>query len=209
TPNPGAFSFQPWSVASWMALGSVVGVLVGGVLYTLFAYQLARRAGRTDVTAMPVGLDTPSTFAVALLILMPTLREAQEGALKMEPDTASIFAWNVAMVVLVLVGLFKIICAPLGNRIREWIPRAGLLGSLSGIALAVIVFLPMWREIAAAPLVGLPALVLVLATFMGPARWPGRFPGAVVAVLIGLILYVGLFHPGHWLHFPFLPPPTF
>ena len=34
-------------------------------------------------------------------------------------------------------------------------PRAGLLGSLAGIALALIAFVPLWQNIAAVPLVGM------------------------------------------------------
>ena len=40
------------------------------------------------------------------------------------------------LVVLLLVGLIKLLLAPLGNQVRRLIPRAGLLGSLAAIALA-------------------------------------------------------------------------
>ena len=54
-----------------MIPGTVLGVVVGDLVYTWLAFRLARRTGRTDVTAMPLGLDTPSTFAVGGLILLP------------------------------------------------------------------------------------------------------------------------------------------
>jgi AGZA family xanthine/uracil permease-like MFS transporter len=47
--------------------GTAVGVVVGDVLFTWMAFRLARRTGRTDVTAMPLGLDTPSTFGMVFL----------------------------------------------------------------------------------------------------------------------------------------------
>src|SRR5262245_6696541 len=52
-------------VLTWLIPGTVAGVLVGGVLYGL----LARRRG-ADRTAMPVGLDTPSVFAISLFVLI-------------------------------------------------------------------------------------------------------------------------------------------
>ena len=55
-------------------------------------------------------------------------------------------------------------------------PRAGLLGSLTAIALVIISFLPL-LDIAAQPVAGFAALAVILATLT--ARWelPGAVPG--------------------------------
>src|SRR5262249_57832031 len=53
-------------VLTRMIPGTAVGVLVGDLIYTAMAFRLARRTGRSDVTAMPLGLDTPSTFGAVL-----------------------------------------------------------------------------------------------------------------------------------------------
>ena len=58
-------------VLTRMIPGTALGVLLGDLVYTWMAFRLARRTGRPDVTAMPLGLDTPSTFGVAFLILIP------------------------------------------------------------------------------------------------------------------------------------------
>ena len=55
-PFPRAFIF------SHMIPGTALGVMFGDLVYTWMARRLARRTGRTDVTAMPLGLDTPSTI---------------------------------------------------------------------------------------------------------------------------------------------------
>ena len=65
-----------------------------------------------------------------------------------------VFAWHVGAVLLVMIGICKSIVAPLGTAVRKWVPRAGLLGSLAGIALALIALVPLWQNIAAVPLVG-------------------------------------------------------
>src|SRR5581483_2869707 len=137
----GAGAFTSDFVIARMIPGTALGVLVGDLVYTWMAFRLARRTGRGDVTAMPLGLDTPSTFGVAFLILLPALQQGHKMGLG--HARAMDFAWHVGLVVLVLAGVFKIACAPLGNAVRRLVPRAGLLGSLAAIALALIAFLPM------------------------------------------------------------------
>ena len=61
-------------VFTQMIPGTALGVVAGDLVYTWLAFRLARRSGRSDVTAMPLGLDTPSTIAVAALILLPALK---------------------------------------------------------------------------------------------------------------------------------------
>src|SRR5207302_3275051 len=135
------------------------------LVYTLMAFRLARRTGNAAVTAMPLGLDTPSTFGVALLVLLPAL---QEGITKYQlpHGEAMLYGWHVGVAALVMVGLFKCVCAPLGNLVRRLVPRAGLLGSLAAIALALIAFIPLMRDIAAVPLVGFLSLTIILVTLV-------------------------------------------
>src|SRR5207244_764069 len=71
----GLVRFTPDFVLTRMIPGTALGVLLGDLVYTALAFRLARRTGRQDVTAMPLGLDTPSTFPVAFLVLLPTLHE--------------------------------------------------------------------------------------------------------------------------------------
>jgi AGZA family xanthine/uracil permease-like MFS transporter len=61
-----------------MMPGTALGVLLGDLAYTWMAFRLARRTNRTDVTAMPLGLDTPSTFGVAFFVLLPALHEGHQ-----------------------------------------------------------------------------------------------------------------------------------
>ena len=61
-----------------MIPGTALGVVAGDLVYTWLAFRLARRSGRSDVTAMPLGLDTPSTIAVGTLILLPSLKHGME-----------------------------------------------------------------------------------------------------------------------------------
>lgn len=169
--------------------GTAVGVVVGDLLFTWMAFRLARRTGRTDVTAMPLGLDTPSTFGMVFLVLGPAYRSALDGGLAEE--AAARHAWHVGMCIIVASGFFKLACAFVAGPIRRIVPRAGLLGSLAAIALALITFLPMLK-IVASPLVGMVALGIVLATLTARLPFPGHVPGALAALGAGwLIHYLG------------------
>jgi len=192
-------------VLTQMIPGTVLGVVLGDLAYTWLAFRLARRTGRADVTAMPLGLDTPSTFAVGPLVLLPALREGM-ARYGLAHDQAMVFAWHVAAVVLVMVGIFKSAVAPLGGRIRGWVPRAGLLGSLAGIALALIAFLPLWSHIAAVPVVGLASLAVILVTLVAHRPLPGHVPGALAAVLLGTAVFWGGAFLGGAAGWPIVPP---
>jgi AGZA family xanthine/uracil permease-like MFS transporter len=204
----GQIHFTPGFVVSHLLPGTALGVLLGDLVYTVLAFRLARRTGREDVTAMPLGLDTPSTFGIAFLVLLPALNEGYFHAGEHDHDKAMAFAWHVGLVVLVLVGVFKIVLAPLGNAVRRLVPRAGLLGSLAAIALALISFLPLAQDgIAAVPLVGMTALAVILWTLVAHRPLPGRFPGALAAVLLGVLV----FQASRWLEqksgWSLVPPP--
>ena len=102
---------------------------------------------------MPLGLDTPSTFGSVFLILGPAFLGGQGRGL--DADAAARHAWFVGIAMILASGVFK-----LGLRrrsagwIRRVVPRAGLLGSLTAIALVIISFLPL-IDIAAQPIAGI------------------------------------------------------
>lgn len=188
--KPNEYRFTPQFVMTHMIPGTALGVLLGDLVFTGMAFRLARRTGRDNVTAMPLGLDTPSTFPVAFLVLLETLHQAR-NRMHLDHEAAMQFAWHVGLVVLVLVGIFKVLLAPVGNAVRRLIPRAGLLGSLAAIALSLIAFLPLLLDgIAAVPLVGLISLVIILVSLVAGRPLPGKIPGALAAVGVGVGMYL-------------------
>lgn len=198
--------FTPGFVLTRMIPGTALGVLFGDLVYTWMAFRLARRTRRSDVTAMPLGLDTPSTFGISLFVLLPALREGVVD-LRLSHDLAMSYAWRVGVVVLILSGVFKLICAPLGNVVRRIVPQAGLLGSLAAVALALIAFLPLLMDgIAAVPVVGMLSLAVILVTLVAHQRLPWNLPGALAAVIAGTVLYLLADKLGGLLHWPLVPP---
>src|SRR5207245_2327631 len=126
-----------------MVPGTAVGVLVGDLAYAAMAWRLARRTGRDDVTAMPLGINAPSVFGISFAVLGPAYLATGDAAL----------AWKMGMAVTVLVGLFKTGLALGGNVVRAAVPRAALLGSIGGAGLALIGLLPLLKVLAN-PIVG-------------------------------------------------------
>ena len=163
-----------------MVPGTALGVLVGDLAYTWLAIRLMRRTGRDDVTAMPFGIDTPTLFAMVFGVL---------GPVKMATGDATL-AWKIGVVATLAIGLVKTALAFAGDWTRRVVPRAALLGSIAGVAVLLIAFLPMLK-ILREPLAGVIALGVLLLALVGRVRVPLALPGAFAAVLAGTVVYWG------------------
>lgn len=196
-----AFQFPADIVYKKMFPGTAFGVLFGDLVYTWMAFRLARRTGNPTVTAMPLGLDTPSTIGIALTVLGPCFM-AMKGR-GMPVQDAAMMTWYVGMATMVLIGIVKLVFSFMGGWVRAIVPQAGLLGSLAGIGLALIGLVPL-LDIFAMPLVGMISLGLILYNLVAGIRLPRNFPGVLAAVAAGTALYYilaplglvgGGFHP--------------
>jgi len=183
-----AFEFPTDFALGHMVPGTAVGVVVGDLLFFLMAMRLARHSGRNDVTAMPLGIDTPSVFGITLFVIGPAYLAALAvpGASK---ESAALHAWHIGICALLISGLFKFACSFGSGWIRRVVPRAGLLGSLAAIALVLISFLPLVTALHY-PIVGFLALAIILTTLVAKVPMPGRLPGAFGALLVGGAIYL-------------------
>ena len=174
----GVFGYPSDKVYSLMIPGTALGVLFGDAVYTWLAFRLAKRTGRTDVTAMPLGLDTPSTIGIATAVLGPVYLETKDAVL----------TWQVGMATLMIIGIFKIVLSFFGDWVRRHIPQAGLLGSLGGLGITLLAFFPVMK-IFSAPVAGLVALGIILYSLTAARRLPFGIPGAFLAVAVGCLIY--------------------
>lgn len=179
-------------VLARMIPGTAIGVLVGDLIFTVMAFLLARRIGRS-VTAMPLGLDTPSTFGMVALVLIPAFAAAKGRGL--DDHASAQHAAYIGMSILLVSGVFKLACAPIAGWIRTAVPRAGLLGSLAAIALVLISFLPL-LDVAAQPVTGLTATMIILATLTAKWGFPREIPGALASVAVGCLIYYAMWGAG-------------
>ncbi|MGD0309913.1 MAG: hypothetical protein ABSC02_11560 [Acidobacteriota bacterium] len=181
-----AFGFPADIVYTRMFPGTALGVLVGDLIYTWMAFRLARRTGNPTVTAMPLGLDTPSTIGLALVVLGPAFVSLKAGG--MEPRQAALMTWYIGMATMMMMGVLKLALSFCGGWIQKVVPQAGLLGSLAGIGLALIGFAPL-LDVFGLPLVGMVSLGLVLYTVVAKIRLPWGIPGVLAAIVFGTAMY--------------------
>lgn len=199
------FGFPTDFAISALVPGTALGVLVGDLSFVYFAFRLAKKKQSSEVTAMPLGLDTPSVFGITLLILGPSYRQGID-AMGLDEIAAAYRTWHIGIWCIVMSGIVKLLMSPATNWVRRVVPRAGLLGSLAAIALALIGFLPL-PEILAQPLPGLVALAIVLTTLIARIPVPGKVPGTLAALLVAGGMYYLLCGIGvEGYHFPTITP---
>ena len=186
------FGFPTSFALQYMVPGTAIGVFVGDVIFTWMAFRLAKRTGRGDVTAMPLGLDTPSTFGMVFFVLGPAFlfagKSAEEGGLGLGEIEAATYAWQIGICAIFISGLFKIACAFGSKWIQNAVPRAGLLGSLAAIALVLISFMPL-LEVLHYPVVGMVSLAIILTALVARVKLPFHMPGALGALLVASAVY--------------------
>lgn len=181
----GIFHFPAEVIFAKMFPGTALGALLGNFVYT----RMALRSGRADACAMPLGIDAPTTIGLALLVLGPAfVTFKQQG---MDEAAAAEATWHLGMAAMVVMGVLKTILSFFGDWVLRNVPRAGLLGSIAGIALVLMGFFPL-VDILRVPIVGLTCFGIVLYALVAHARMPLNIPGVLFSILVGMLLYYGL-----------------
>ncbi len=157
--------------------GAALSILVGNLYYAWQARRLAHRLGRTDVTALPYGINTPSLLAYILLVMAPVYRETGDALL----------AWRVGLVACVGSGIIEIAGAFVGGWVRRHTPRAALLSTLAGVAITFISVGFVFQIFASPAIALVPAFIVILA-YAARLRLPLGLPAGLVAVLAGAAL---------------------
>ena len=209
----GVYGFPSDIVYRRMFPGTALGVMFGDLVYTWLAFRLAKKVGR-DVTAMPLGLDSPSTIGMAFAVLGPAFQVAQKAG--MDTQAAALHAWHVGMAAMVVMGCIKVVTAFFGKTVQRIIPAAGLLGTLGGIGIALLAALQC-GELFTEPIVGFAALGVLWYSLVSKIKLPFGFPEVGASALIGTALFYLLYAGGfthahldlHEVAFPMgLPLPT-
>jgi len=163
--------------------GVAVSLLVGNLYYSRQALKLARETGRSDVCALPYGINTVSLFAHVFLVMLPAKLAAQAAG---HPDPVRA-SWQAGLAACMGSGLIELGGAFVAERLRRVAPRAALLSTLAGIALGFISLGFLFRTFAR-PVVGMTTLGVVLLVYFGRVRFRGGIPGGLVAVALGTLL---------------------
>src|SRR5262249_14193421 len=180
------FKFPADIIYRRMFPGTAFGVLVGDVAYTWMAFRLAKRTGNRTVTAMPLGLDTPSSIGMALVVLGPAFVSLKaEGFAERD---AAMMTWYIGMATMVMIGVMKVALWFVGPWVQRAVPQAGLLGSLAGIGLALIGLAPL-VDVFGMPVIGLISLGLIFYSLVARIRLPANLPSVAVAIAVGTLIY--------------------
>lgn len=171
--------------------GAALSILFGNAFYTWQARQLAIKTGRTDVTALPYGINTVSLIAYVFLIIAPIYFETKNPEL----------AWQAGLFACLASALLECIGAFVGDWLRRHTPRAALLSSLAGIAITFIAMGFVFQIFAMPALALIPALFVII-VYGGQIKLPLGLPGGFVAVVIGIALGWVL----RWCGYPFFQP---
>ena len=180
------FNYPADIILTRMIPGTAIGVFFGDLVYTVLAIRLKKRTGRTDVTAIPLGLDTPSTIGIAYAVLGPAYLATKDPQL----------TWHIGMATLFMIGIVKVFTSFFGHWVQRVIPTAGLLGPIAGIGLMLLGFLPL-LEIFNETITGMVAMGLIFAVLIGKMQLPFRLPGILVAVLLGMGIHFALGYGGY------------
>jgi len=161
--------------------GVAVSLLIGNIFYALQAHWVAWREKRSDVTALPYGINTPSLLVYVFFVMIPAYNRVAAVA---TPSEAAKFAWQMGLIACLGSGVIEFVGAFVAERLRRNTPRAALLSTLAGIAITFIAMkfaLEIWER----PLVAMAPMAVILLVYFARVRFPLGLPGGFVAVLLG------------------------
>lgn len=168
-------------------------ILGGNLFYAWQAHRLAQRTNRSDVTAIPFGVNTPTIFAYVFLIMLPVYQRTHDSQL----------AWHLGVFACFVSGIVQTAGAFCTDWLRRHTPRAALLCPLAGIAIAFLC-LGFILRIFQTPELALLPTVIILAVYGSRIRLPFRMPGGLLCIIVGVIL-VAFLKAFHFYHLP-APP---
>lgn len=157
--------------------GLGVAIVFGLVVYSYLARRLAQQENRTTVTALPYGISTPVMFVYLFGVIGPIYWATND----------SMLAWQLGIAAGVIGGLIQLALSGMGPILKRIIPRAGMLGTLSGIALVFIATVAMAR-IYESPVIGFSALAIVMWGLIARFRLPFNLPAGLVALAVGTVI---------------------
>ncbi|HEY4709953.1 MAG TPA: hypothetical protein VIH46_07275 [Candidatus Acidoferrales bacterium] len=185
--------FSASMVTTRILPGVALSIFAGNIFYAWQAHRLAQRTGRSDVTAIPFGVNAPTIFIYVALIMQPVYERTHDANL----------AWQAGLFASLLSGVIQTAGAFCTDWLRRTTPRAALLSPLAGTAMAFLC-LDFVLRVFQTPELGLLPSIIVLAIFCSRIRLPFRIPGGLVCLLVGAAL-TALLKSTHLYHLQMSP----
>ncbi|SNS12623.1 xanthine/uracil/vitamin C permease [Antarctobacter heliothermus] len=156
--------------------GAAVAILAGIAVYVWLAKRAAAQHGR-DVTALPYGISTPVMFVYLFGVIGPIYWSTNDPVL----------AWQVGIGAGFMGGIVAAMGAIVGPWLKRVTPRAGMLGTLCGIALVFIGTVPL-AIVFENPFVGFASMIIILWGLVGRFRLPWNIPAGLLALIVGTVV---------------------
>ncbi|MDE0589427.1 xanthine/uracil/vitamin C permease [Halocynthiibacter sp. C4] len=156
--------------------GAAIAILAGIAVYVGLAKRAAQKHGR-DVTALPYGISTPVMFVYLFGVIGPIYWSTNDPVL----------AWQVGIGAGFMGGIVAAFGAVIGPWLKRVTPRAGMLGTLCGIALVFIGTVPL-ATVFENPFIGFASMVIILWGLVGRFRLPYNIPAGLLALIVGTVV---------------------
>jgi len=171
--------------------GIGLSLLFGNLWYAWMAAKLAKKEGRTNVTALPYGINTPAGFLTVFMVMLPILFDNNPANTEISPEDLADRVFKGAACANFIGGLFEIVGMVCGKFLRDNIPRAALFGPVCGVGFVWLGFNPL-IDVMREPIIGLiPLLVIFIAFFAngGKGWYPQKLPVAFVVMAVGTVMW--------------------
>lgn len=160
-----------------IAPGFGLAIFIAGFFYWYAGKNLAKKTGRTDVTALPSGPSAPSIFIVIFMVMMPIAKSTGDPY----------YAWKVALGWCFLEAVVELSGAFIGDWLRRIIPRTVLLSALAGLGLLLLAMNPILQSFEA-PYVSLLVIALIFINWFGDKPILPKIPTGFLILAVGTIL---------------------
>ncbi|GAB5558531.1 MAG: hypothetical protein SynsKO_01780 [Synoicihabitans sp.] len=154
------------------AVGLMLFISTG--VYGWMAYNMMKQTGRNDVCAMPSGPGVGHMFIGTLVVMLPIKLQTGDPIKAWEAGLCWVFLQSIVL----FTGSF------FGDWIRRVTPRAALLATLTGIAVAYISMRPV-LQMFQLPIIGLTCFAVIAVSWFGGVKFPRGIPAGLVALLGG------------------------
>lgn len=149
-------------------------VLISGIIFAYFAYKLAKKTGRKDVTALPSGSSSPGIFLIVFVIMLPLYHQTQDAVF----TTSVAVIWGFVEASILFLGAF------LGETIRRIVPTSVLLAALAGLAFVFLGMNPMLQAFEM-PVVAFVALIIIFMNWLSKHPILKKIPTGLLLIVVG------------------------
>jgi adenine/guanine/hypoxanthine permease len=149
-------------------------VLLSGLVFAYFAYKLAKKTGRKNVTALPSGSSSPGIFLIVFVIMLPLYQQTKDAAF----TTTVGVLWCFFEATMLIIGAF------LGDTLRKFVPRSVLLSALAGLSFVFLGMNPMLQSFEM-PIVAFVAIIIIFMNWLSKHPILKKIPTGLLLIIVG------------------------